>query len=1038
MTPEAKLLETVDYPGLEIFSEGVFNNDTYSAADLQAMVDAFPLVGFEPTVKAGHPDGQEDEKKARMVFGAPALGYVSRIYVNGKKLIADLKQVPKRFADLIKAGAFKRISAEIYWDYAKKWPRVLKSVAFLGADIPALTDLKAIESLYEKNEAGGLYAYDDNGNEYRAYCMDCAMPGIPPQNPLDSYLLQFPRKSKETVNYTDAGEEDGRCGNCKFYIGYRSACTLVEGWIEQEYVCDYFEARPGIRMMGGNGEVRKYMVEKRGEEWCLIAKSTGKTLGCVVGDTEVWGPKPYRSTARWYEGEIVEISVATGQKLSVTPNHPILTPRGFVPAGLLNKGDQVIGATRRDGEKLCDPDDYQTPAGIKDITASLGEYAGMITRTVMVSPEDFHGDGIGSNVCVIRTDSLVDDSLDSGGTQIVADNDFILGMPIEFALTSKCSAAQSLVSDSSATSTPTHPLYGRAPLFDRHSTPSESDGFASGSELTPVASETASNRILRNSEIACHILSAFSSRVSLDESQRVYKLEACAGGNPGSPQPETDGVGADIISASDLVDGRASLIERDDVFDGRADPRHMQGINLVSEDSPIFNQDGTDSSGINIVKFTESLKRFAGEICIREILNVRRLPFSGHVYNLSTVPGFYVASDIIVHNCHDSKEKAEAQERAVQANKHSADGVLVTLEQMKEICPSCAERMEFSNLKAVRIGKYINLPEGTVSALCDKFGESEGFRTRCMASDAANKVDDPGAFCNALKQECFSDKGDARVHTEDVMVKVNMSREDVGKICPPCAEKMRERNISALKFSAEQVAKFAEMDMDACMAKADMVEKYPDEADRKAACQKTMGKAMMDAVNETKEGGPDMDEKKFEELRAQAKADLEAKEAEIKRDYDTKLADAKKREDDQAAKIKALERQRYDDQNEQWIAEQKKAGILLPVEEPRVRAIFSELFEDVRVVKFSQDGKEASETLVNAVKTFVTKRPSIFKELSHHTPEPGETMDNPGDELDRLAKEYQVKHNVKEYSVAFQAVRKENPELTQKWLALQQ
>ena len=47
-------------------------------------------------------------------------------------------------------------------------------------------------------------------------------------------------------------------------------------------------------------------------------------------------------------------------------------------------------------------------------------------------------------------------------------------------------------------------------------------------------------------------------------------------------------------------------------------------------------------------------------------------------------------------------------------------------------------------------------------------------------------------------------------------------------------------------------------------------------------------------------------------------------------------------------------------------------------------------------------------------------------------------MDNPGDELDRLAKEYQVKHNVREYSVAFQAVRKENPELTQRWLALQQ
>jgi len=181
-----------------------------------------------------------------------------------------------------------------------------------------------------------------------------------------------------------------------------------------------------------------------------------------------------------------------------------------------------------------------------------------------------------------------------------------------------------------------------------------------------------------------------------------------------------------------------------------------------------------------------------------------------------------------------------------------------------------------------------------------------------------------------------------------------------------------------------------------------------------------------------------MDEKRFQELRAQAKADLEAKEAEIKKDYDAKLADAKKREDEQAAKIKALERQRYDDQNERWIAEQKKAGILLPVEEPRVRAIFSELFEDGRVVKFSQDGKEASETLADAVKTFVAKRPSIFREMSQHTLELGETMDNPGDELDRLAKEYQKKNNVKEYSAAFEAVRKENPELTQKWLALQQ
>ena len=191
-----------------------------------------------------------------------------------------------------------------------------------------------------------------------------------------------------------------------------------------------------------------------------------------------------------------------------------------------------------------------------------------------------------------------------------------------------------------------------------------------------------------------------------------------------------------------------------------------------------------------------------------------------------------------------------------------------------------------------------------------------------------------------------------------------------------------------------------------------------------------------------------MDEKKFAEQKAALEAEHKAREDEIKaqakKEYDDKLkaleAEKQKSEQELASRIKKMERQAYDKECEAWIAEQKssKNGRILPVEEPRIRAIFSELFEDTRVVKFSQDGKEAKESLADAIKAFIVKRPNIYQELSRATPEPGEAMDNPGDELNRLAKEYQTKHNVKEYSVAFEAVRKENPELTQKWLALQQ
>ena len=170
-------LPTVDLPGIEIFSEGSWNGDKYSGEDLQAMIDAFGEVGFEPTVKAGHADGQDNlnEKEYRKIFGAPALGYVSRIYRKGVKLVADLKRVPRNFANLIKAGAYKRVSSEIYWNYAdeangKKHPRVLKSIAFLGAEIPALPNLKAIEALFHKN-GESVYAYE-GGREFRMYEMD--------------------------------------------------------------------------------------------------------------------------------------------------------------------------------------------------------------------------------------------------------------------------------------------------------------------------------------------------------------------------------------------------------------------------------------------------------------------------------------------------------------------------------------------------------------------------------------------------------------------------------------------------------------------------------------------------------------------------------------------------------------------------------------------------------------------------------------------------------------------------------------------------
>ena len=282
-------LPTTNLTGIEIFEVGTWNGDQYHLSDLQAMVDAFTLVGFEPPVKAGHQNGQEDATQAKLVFGEPALGYIKRIYIKGTKLLADITGIPARFAKLIDAGAFRRISSEIFWNYldensGKVFPRVLKAIAFLGADIPALTSLKAIESLFNKNATGALFAFE-NSHEYRLYEHEYHCDGMMGGGlSMADYLVTYPRLPKEDAAYDpDYDDQDERCGNCLFFLPGMNACTLVEGRIDYSAYCENFKIHPSLAtQMAKSGRtklMKQYIIEKREDKWCLISHE-GETLGC--------------------------------------------------------------------------------------------------------------------------------------------------------------------------------------------------------------------------------------------------------------------------------------------------------------------------------------------------------------------------------------------------------------------------------------------------------------------------------------------------------------------------------------------------------------------------------------------------------------------------------------------------------------------------------------------------------------------------------------------------------------------------------------
>lgn len=128
---------------------------------------------------------------------------------------------------------------------------------------------------------------------------------------------------------------------------------------------------------------------------------------CVIGDTLVGGPAANTAYRREYSGEIITIHTASGHELTITPKHPILTPRGWVDAGSLAEGDHVLATVVGDRVPACvGPDKDKGPSPIRQVFEALGDTFGV--HALFGSAGHFHGDGIAdSQVDIVFTDGLL-------------------------------------------------------------------------------------------------------------------------------------------------------------------------------------------------------------------------------------------------------------------------------------------------------------------------------------------------------------------------------------------------------------------------------------------------------------------------------------------------------------------------------------------------------------------------------------------------------------------------------------------------------
>jgi hypothetical protein len=130
-------------PDIEIFRAGrhtAMSGETlsFSDADLDGTVSSYDPAVHEAPVVIGHPK-----------HDAPAYGWVKGLRRDGDSLLAGVDQLEPGFAEMVRDGRFKKVSASFYKPDSPSNPKpgsyYLRHVGFLGAQPPAVKGLAPIE-----------------------------------------------------------------------------------------------------------------------------------------------------------------------------------------------------------------------------------------------------------------------------------------------------------------------------------------------------------------------------------------------------------------------------------------------------------------------------------------------------------------------------------------------------------------------------------------------------------------------------------------------------------------------------------------------------------------------------------------------------------------------------------------------------------------------------------------------------------------------------------------------------------------------------
>jgi SPP1 gp7 family putative phage head morphogenesis protein len=320
---------------------------------------------------------------------------------------------------------------------------------------------------------------------------------------------------------------------------------------------------------------------------------------CLPGDALITAsPRISAVFKRWHQGDMIVIHTASGNNLTCTPNHPVLTPYGWVAAKLINAGSQVINCRSGDREMIRMHDNDYVPTSIEDVAESFLSSSQVLTVEMPMATEDFYGDGIDGDVYVVGADIELLDQFDS--TFAHHNHQPMLDIRDSSLLpkSSLCDSAFMLECQLSAASRGMSRFDLPGSFMGRHMLPSQKLGFTSGSY-----------------------------------------------GNTAFDKPFPDGSSGDLKLGSNGILRHPSMVECNDVFS-----RQVIGSWLGRIDTRVVQDSEYRSVGDGDI-LSNLLKWDIGDISIDNVTSVDVAHFIGHVYDLQTDGGFFATDEVIISNC---------------------------------------------------------------------------------------------------------------------------------------------------------------------------------------------------------------------------------------------------------------------------------------------------------------------------------------------------------------------------------------------------